>query len=166
MILHLSLALAKRLKCDLSFKKDRVAQAGREDSWSADMFRIKRGGTHALIMHDASLWPFIIDLRDCRTYEAFLKAVLINIEMSYALVAREFDGANVTVVTTKRSNRSIIGSMNNAIYLVTARVEDALAAGELIDWAEIQADLSHTPFMSLDGLFPHKAWARSAGHHL
>lgn len=52
MILHLSKALAKRLKCDLSFKDSKVAQTGREDSWSADIFRIPRAGAHALIMHD------------------------------------------------------------------------------------------------------------------
>ncbi|MEX1111642.1 MAG: hypothetical protein WEB31_07560 [Chthoniobacterales bacterium] len=166
MILHLSQAVAKRLKCNLSFNKDRVAQTGREDSWSADIFRIKRGGTHALVMHDASLWPFVIDLSDCRTYETFLKALLINIEMSYALIGRDFDGANVTVIATKRSNRSIIGSMNNAIFLLTARIGNSLAAGGRIDWAEIQADLSRTPFMSLDGIFPYKAWARLAGNPL
>ena len=163
MILHLSQALAKRLKCNLSFKHARVTQPGREDSWSADMFRIPRAGTHALIMHDASLWPIIIDLKDCRTYEAFLKALLIHIEMSYVIVGRNFDGANITVVATKRSNRSIIGSMNNAIHLVLCRVDDAIAAGEPINWPDIQAGLGQTPFMSLDGHFPHEAFARLAG---
>lgn len=166
MILHLSQALAKRLKCDLSFKEGKVAQPGREDSWSGDLFRIKRAGTHALVMHDASLWPIIIDLKDCRTYEVFLKALLINIEMSYALVGKDFDGANVTVMATKRSNRSIIGTMNNAIYLTTRRVEADMEAGTQINWAQVQSDLTRTPFMSLEGFFPDKAWARLAGHTL
>jgi hypothetical protein len=162
MILHLSQALAKRLKCSLSYQDNKIAQPGRPDAWSADLFRVPRAGTHALVMHDASLWPIIIPLQECRTYHTFLQALLIHIEMSYAAVGREFDGANVTVVATKRSNRSIIGSMNNAIYLVTSRVEYVMASGEAINWADIQANLSQTPFMSLEGFFPYKAWARVA----
>ena len=165
MILHLSQSLAKRLKCSLSYQESKIAQPGNPDAWSADLFRVPRAGTHALVMHDASLWPIIIPLHECRTYHAFLKALLIHIELSYALAGREFDGANVTVMATKRSNRSIIGSMNSAIYLVTSRVEGALAAGEEINWSEIQADLSQTPFMSLEGLFPYKAWVRVARLH-
>ena len=52
--------------------------------------------------------------------------------------------------------------MNNAIYLVTSRVEHAMAVGEEVNWADIQANLSQTPFMSLEGFFPYKAWARVA----
>ena len=165
MILHLSQALAKRLKCSLSYQESKIAQPGRPDAWSADLFRVPRAGAHALVMHDASLWPIIIPLQECPTYHTFLKALLIHIELSYAFVGREFDGADVTVVATKRCNRSIIGSMNNAIYLVTSRVEGAMTAGEEINWSDIQSDLSQTPFMSLEGFFPYKAWARVAHLH-
>jgi hypothetical protein len=166
MILHLSRALAKRLKCDLSFKESKVAQTGREDSWSADIFRIPRAGTHALIMHDASLWPLIMDLRVYKTYESFLQHLLLHIEASYMMANGDFDGANITVVATKRSNRSIIGSMNNAIYLIESYVEQAMTVDNEIDWLDVQSHLANTPFMSLPDHFPAKAFINTVGRPL
>lgn len=166
MILHLSQALAKRLKCELSFKESKVAQPGREDSWSADIFRIPRAGTHALVMHDASLWPIIMDLRHCKTYDAFLEHLLLHIEASYMMVNGDFDGANITVVATKRSNRSIIGSMNNAIYLIESYVEEAKTDNNEIDWLEVQSHLANTPFMSLAEHLPAQAFIKLVGRPL
>ncbi len=164
MILHLSHALAKRLRCDLSLKNGKVAQPGHKDSWSADIFRIRGLGSHALIMHDASLWPIILDLKECTTYEIFLKALLVNIEMSYVLVGGDFDSANISVVATKRSNRSIIGSMNNAIYLIESHVHHSREQGIPVDWADVQNNIARTPFMSLQGHFPYQAFQRIAGN--
>jgi hypothetical protein len=166
MILHLSQGLAKRLKCTLSFKDSKVAQTGREDSWSADLFRIPRLGTHALVMHDASLWPLIIDLHSHTTYESFLQRLLLHIEASYMMVNGDFDGANISVVATKRSNRSIIGSMNNAIYLIESYVEQAMAEDGEIDWLAVQSHLANTPFMSLPDHFPAKAFINTVGRPL
>lgn len=164
MILHLSHALAKRLRCDLSFKRAKIAQSGRMDSWSADLFSIRGFGSHALVMHDASLWPIVIPLKDCRTYDIFLKTLLVHIDLSYAMVGGKFDSANVSVVATKRSNRSIIGSMNNAICLIQGHVEHSRENGLSVDWADVQNSIAHTPFMSLECLFPHEAFARIAGN--
>jgi hypothetical protein len=160
MILHLSQALAKRLKCRLSLTDAKINQTGRVDSWSADIFRIPRLGTHALIMHDASLWPIILPLPGSKSYEDFLQALLFHIEASYFSVGGYFDRSNLTVIATKRSNRSIIGSMNEARFLlghyVGARMNDS---GE-VDWAAARDQLAQTPFTAVEGHFPDKRFAQ------
>jgi hypothetical protein len=160
MILHLSQALAKRLKCRLSLADAKVNQLGRVDSWSADIFRITRLGTHALIMHDASLWPIILPLAGCTRYEDFLQSLLLHIEASCLSVGGHFDRSNLSVIATKRSNRSIIGSMNEAKFLlghyVGARTDDS---GE-VDWAAARDELAQTPFTVVEGHFPDKRFAQ------
>ena len=91
MILHLSHALAKRLRCDLSLKDQKVAQPGRMDSWSAGLFQARSAGSHALVMHDSSLWPILLPLQSTKRYEDFLHDLLLHIEASYLAVGGHFD---------------------------------------------------------------------------
>jgi len=160
MILHLSQALAKWLKCRLSLADAKVNQPGRADSWSADIFRIPRLGTHALIMHDASLWPIILPLSGCKSYEDFLRTLLFHIEASYLSVRGSFDRSNLTVIATKRSNRSIIGSMNEAKFLLGHYVGDKMDDSGEVDWAAASDELAQTPFTAVEGHFPDKRFAQ------
>jgi len=56
MILHLSNALIKRLKCPISLEGTPVLQAGRLDAWSGHTFRIGRI-EHIMMMNDACKFP-------------------------------------------------------------------------------------------------------------
>jgi hypothetical protein len=82
MILHLSRSLAERLRCPLSFPETKVTQSGRMDSWSADLLRLRGFGSQTLVMHDASLWPIIVPLDGCKSYETFLPTLLFHVEAS------------------------------------------------------------------------------------
>jgi len=149
MILHLSRKLARKLRCELSFEGDKVAQTGRMDSWSADLLTLPKAGSFALVMHDASLWPIVVPLLPRMSYEVFLGALLLHIAASYAAFGANFDYANQTVVVTKRTNRRIIGSMNEAMLMVRYHAQRMFLEQGAVDWATIRADLSKTPFSSV-----------------
>ena len=166
MILHLSHALAKRLKCKLSFPGDKISQTRRMDSWSADIFSIPRIGSGILAMHDASLWPIVLPLAGCKRYENFLQALLFHIEASYLSVGGRFDRTNLIVITAKRSNRSIIGSMNEAKFLLGHLVGGMMEASGAVDWAAARDQLAQTPFTAVEGHFPDKRFARLAGKQI
>lgn len=159
MILHLSRKLARRLRCELSFEGEKVAQTGRLDSWSADLLTIPKSGSFALVMHDASLWPILVPVWTRMSYEVFLEALLLHIAASYATFGASFDCANQTVIATKRSNRGIIGSMNEAIFLMKYQAESMQREQGAVDWATIRADIARTPFSSVKGHFPDRRFA-------
>jgi len=64
------------------------------------------------------------------------------------------------VIATNRSSRSIIGSMNEAKFLlghyVGARTDDS---GE-VDWAAARDELAQMPFTAVDGHFPDRRFAQ------
>ena len=159
MILHLSHALAKRLKCKLSFAGDKISQTRRVGSWSADILQVPCTGSCILVMHDASLWPIILPLAGCKRYEDFLQALLLHIEASYLSVGGRFDRSNLTVIATKRSNRSVIGSMNEAKFLLGHHVGGMMDASGEVDWAAARDQLAQTPFTAVEGHFPDKRFA-------
>jgi hypothetical protein len=165
MILHFSRSLAKRLRCQLSFAGTAVEQPGCMDSWSADLFRLRGIGSHALVMHDASLWPIILPLEGCKRYEDFLALLLYHVEASYLATGGQFDRGNLTVVTTRRSNRRIIGSMNEAKRLLAHLVSAMFERSGDVDWSAARHQLAQTPFFAVEGLFPAKRFAQLVAEH-
>ena len=163
MILHLSRKLADRLQCKLSFERENVTQAGRIDSWSADLFSPPGHGCFGFIMHDASLFPILVPLRAKTNYEAFLGDLLQHIECAYGNVGAEFDTANQTVLLTKRSNRSIIGSMNEAIWRLGFEATMAADMKRRIDWSKTVEYIGTMPFSAVKGHFPDKRFAELVG---
>ena len=162
MVLHFSRALAERLRCPLSFPETKVAQSGRMDSWSGDLLRFRGFGTQALVMHDASLWPIIIPLDGCKSYETFLPTLLFHVEASYLAVGGRFDRTNLTVVATRRSNRSIIGSMNEAKRHLAYNVVAMKQRLGHVDWMALASQLAETPFFAVKGYLPGKRFAELA----
>jgi hypothetical protein len=144
MILHLSAALAKRLKIQLTFAKEKILQTGRADSWSADLFISRKHGKFIFVMHDASMWPILMPLKACPTYEAFLASLLRIIQQAYLSHGVSFDVANQNIIVTKRSNRSFIGYMNDAKFhldVMACQNRDAPP-----DWPSILCDIARLPF--------------------
>jgi len=163
MILHLSLKLANRLDCKLTLKDAKIVQSGRMDSWSADLLSLSRAGSFALVMHDASLWPILVPMQPRMSYDTFLSALLLHIAASYAAFGASFDYSNQTVLVTKRSNRRIIGSMNEAMFLMKHQAQSMQMEDGLVDWPAIVASVSRTPFSSVEGHFPDKRFAELVG---
>jgi len=144
MIFHLSAALAKHLKVELTFAKDKIAQPGRVDSWSADLFTSRRHGKFIFVMHDASMWPILMPLKACRTYEEFLASLLRIIQQAYLSHGVSFDVANQNIIVTKRSNRSFIGYMNDAKFHLEVMAGENRNAPP--DWPLILSDIARLPF--------------------
>ena len=163
MILHLSRKLADRLHCKLTLQDKKIVQSGRMDSWSADLLSLPRIGSFALVMHDASLWPILVPLQPRMSYETFLSALLFHIAASYAAFGASFDYANQTVLVTKRSNRRIIGSMNDAMFFMKNEAQSMQREQGSVDWPSIVARVACTPFSSVEGHFPDKRFAELLG---
>lgn len=117
MILHLSNQLAKRLKCRFSFEGMPVLQAGRLDAWSGHCFRVGRT-EHVMMMNDASLYTILLPAKGLTSIDFFLKAFLPRVSEVWQRHGSDFDPNNQEVVVLKRANRSLIGSMNDAIKAV------------------------------------------------
>jgi len=163
MILHLSRKLADRLHCKLTLQDKKIVQSGRMDSWSADLLSLPRIGSFALVMHDASLWPILVPMQPRMSYETFLSALLFHIAASYAAFGASFDYANQTVLVTKRSNRRVIGSMNEALLMIKYEAEAMHREQGAVDWPALVANIAHTPFSAVEGHFPDRQFAKLLG---
>ena len=137
LIIHASRDFAKRYKCEMSLPGEKVAQTGRPDSWSAHFIRIGRKPL-ALMMHDATLWTIIIPATGVTTLPKFLGIFLDRVAGIWASYGATFDPANQQVLFFPRSNRSAIGSMNDAVSMM--HFAERLAAEEKKppDWGELE----------------------------
>ena len=114
-------------------------------------------------MHDASLWPILVPLQPRLSYETFLSALLLHIAASYAAFGASFDYSNQTVLVTKRSNRRIIGSMNDAMFFMKNEAQSMQREQGSVDWPSIVARVARTPFSSVEGHFPDRRFAELLG---
>jgi hypothetical protein len=117
MILHLSAKLAKRLKCEISWQGAAVLQSGRIDSWSGDCLRIGRV-QHLLMMNDHCLYSILLRAKGMNSLAAFLTAFLPRVAEVWQNHGAEFDPSNQEILVLKRANRSLIGSMNDAVRMI------------------------------------------------
>jgi len=114
MIIHASKDFAKRFKCELSGAGQTVLQAGRLDAWSGHVFRVRRI-SFTLLMNDATLYSIIIPTTGLTTLPALLKVFLPRVSRLWAMHGASLDPDNQSVMVLPRSNRSLIGSMNEAV---------------------------------------------------
>lgn len=156
MVLHFSSALAKKLRVHLSFKNRPISQMGREDSWSADIIKVNGKESMVLVMHDASQWPILIPIEGCRTYEKFITLLMIMLGGNCRACNKPFDHENQQILLTRRTNRTLIGYMNDAKRCASFTAEAQLEANGTINWSQIIHSLANTPYRSKDGFFtPH-----------
>jgi hypothetical protein len=153
MILHLSAALAKRLGVKLSFADKPVLQPGRKDAWSADILKVQGRERMVLVMHDASQWPILMPIESCVTYEAFVQTLMIFMSGNYMSFHKPFDHDNQEIILTRRTNRTLIGYMNEAKRCAELKAIMHLENRQSINWSEITDSLITTPYNSKDGFF-------------
>jgi hypothetical protein len=159
LILHASRAFVKRYRCDLSLEGRPVEQGGLINSWSGHFIRV--GPTPlVLMMNDATLWSIIIPVKGVTAFPVFLPILLERIEEVWNGHGASFDAGNQMVGVFRRTNRSLIGSMNEAVRLLRFDAEDARAGGIEPDWREFESDLNNTPFMAMNPSFPIDAMAQ------
>lgn len=161
-IIHASHAFAKRYRCPLSLPGEKVAQPGRLDAWSAHFVRIGRKPV-VMMMNDASFWSIILPATGLTTLEKLLPVFFDRVAEVWSANGVDFDAANQSVLFFLRSNRSLIGSMNDAIRMIRFADEHARDAGEEMDWPNMENDLNGMPYGALPDTFPDVALAKLLG---
>ena len=148
--IHASKAFVERFGCAVSLPKDKPVQTPSIDGWSGDLLKVPRAGQVAVMMHDASLGTLIVPLKGVRRFEEFLPLFLQRVVELWEAVGATFDPANQQVMILRRTNRSLIGSLNNAKELIGFTAFDQMERGEPIDWNEAQGLINGTPFSAID----------------
>ncbi|NLT69535.1 MAG: hypothetical protein GXX91_02420 [Verrucomicrobiaceae bacterium] len=147
-LIHASRDFAKHYRCQLSLPGEKVPQAGRLDSWSAHFVQIGRNPA-AVMMNDATLWAILIPATGITTLETFLPLFLGRVAEVWAAHGAEFNPLHQSLAFFSRSNRSLIGSMNDAILQVRRTEELARLEGLPMDWAKIESNLNGMPYGAL-----------------
>ena len=148
MIIHSSKDFVKRYKCRLSTLAGNTPQPGKMTSWSAHFFRV--GPTPlVLFMHDASLWPILIEVKGVTKLEVLLPLFLERVMDLFRAHEHVFDNQNQSVIFMSRSNRSLIGSMNDAIQLIRIHVEEIRGEGGEVSWLGLDSCIMDTPFSAI-----------------
>jgi hypothetical protein len=149
MIIHASKDFSKRFKCEVSGEGHTVLQTGRLDAWSGHVFRIGRI-SFVLLMNDATLYAIIIPAKGLTTLPALLKVLLAHISDLWARHGATFDPENQTVIVLPRTNRSLIGSMNEAVKCLRFFHDVPEFAGPPFDLSRIEARLNDTFYKAIN----------------
>ena len=155
-IIYASAFFVKRLKCTVSLSSDKLTQTRTMEGWSGDILKVACAGEAAVMMHDASLAVIIVPLKGVRRFEEFLLSFLRSEAELWKTLGATFDEANQNVLVLRRSNRSLIGSLNNAKQFIEFTVVDQLDDSKPIDWNEAQRFINQTPFAVIGYEFPLK----------
>jgi len=113
MVIHASAKFTKRLKCEVSLPNRRHFQSIKLHSWSGDIVRAYGVGDCAVMMNDASFSIVVIPLKGL-TFEKFLPIFLQRAARLFIQAGGSLETQNQTVVILRRTDRSLIGSMNGA----------------------------------------------------
>lgn len=149
MVIHASKDFEKRFKCDVSMKGQTVLQAGRLDAWSAHCFKIGRKSA-LLFMNDASLYSVLVPAAGLHGFHAALEILLERVARIWARNGASFDPGNQSVIVLPRSNKSLIGSMNEAIRCVTCKHEYRYGCDPNVEWITYENGLNDMPYKALD----------------
>lgn len=148
MIIHASKEFAKRFKCKVSGTGHTVLQTGRPDAWSAHCFNIDRRSA-VLFMNDATLYSVIFAPTGLKDFESVLAVFLAKVAAKWSLEGADFDAMNQSVIVLPRSNKSLMGSMNDAIRCLTIRYQHVFDHDQDPDWSDYEPGLNATPYKAI-----------------
>lgn len=154
-IIHASRDFAKRFRCDLSLAGEKVEQAGRLDAWSGHLTRVNRKPI-LMMMNDACLWSIILPAAGLTTLEKFLPVFLERVAEVWISHGVAFDPSNQSVVFLSRTNRSLIGSMSDAVAKIRFVEEAYRFDGKPMNWREMEDYLNRMPYGALNYYHPDK----------
>jgi hypothetical protein len=139
-----------------------VIQAGRLDAWSGHCFRIGRI-EHVIMMNDASLYTILMPARGLTSIDSFLEAFLPRVAEVWHRFDTEFDTQNQQVIVLKRTNRSLIGSMNDAIQSAKFHFEYASEEGHSFGPTDVEQRLNMIPYKALQYTAPFRLLPKLLG---
>ena len=147
-LLHVSAAFEKKFRCPVSFADERPEQTGGMDAWSCHFFRIGRREV-VMAMHDASLFTLILPTAGMKGFDGFLMRLIERIAEEWTRYDLPFDPDNQTVMVVRRSDKSRIGSMNDAINLIRFYHERARDNGTDLNLSDMERRSNETPYKTL-----------------
>jgi len=159
MILRASAAFTKRFKCDLSHKGERLPQERRLDAWSCHFVRIGRKPL-VVAMNDATLYTLIFPVTGVKGFPELWLRMLGRIAEVWMRHGAEFDPDNQSVMVLPRTDRSLIGSMNDAVGLIRFYDENARDEGKELDLMEMEWRSNETPYKALGYENPERLLAK------
>ena len=159
MILRASAAFTKRFKCQLSHEGERLPQARRLDAWSCHFVRTGRKPL-VVAMNDATLYTLIFPVTGVKGFPELWMRMLGRIAEVWMKHGAEFDPNNQTVIVLPRTDRSLIGSMNDAVGLIRFYDDRARAGREELDLADMERRSNMTPYKALGFEHPESLLAR------
>jgi hypothetical protein len=162
MILRASAAFTERFKCQLSHEGERLPQERRLDAWSCHFVRIGRKPL-VVAMNDATLYTLIFPVTGVKGFPELWLRMLGRIAEVWMKHGAEFDPHNQSVIVLPRTNRSLIGSMNDAVAMI--RFYDDLAKVECVelDLADMESRSNMAPYKALGYEHPDRLLARMLG---
>ena len=101
-------------------------------------------------MHDASLWPILFEVKGVTKLEDLLPLFLERVMDLFRAHEHVFDAKNQSLIFLPRSNRSLIGSMNDAINTLKFHAQDFQSMGKTNIWLGLEAFIVKTPFSAID----------------
>jgi hypothetical protein len=148
MVIHASAKFATRLKCAVSLSNRRHVQTIKIDSWSGDIVGAYGVGDFAVMMNDASFSVVVVPLKGLKTFDQFLEVFLPRAARLFIQAGSSFETRNRTVIVLRRTDRSLIGSMNGAKREARYEIESHFANDE-IDWNQVEDHLNQIPFSAI-----------------
>jgi hypothetical protein len=153
LLLHVSARFARLFRCELGGESYAEKSAGILANWSVDVCSVSRLGRFVLFCEEDSLFTFVIS----SGYSRSLAPVLEGFHSRREELARELGLSALapfsftTLRFGKRTNRHIIGSQNDVIYLLRGYLEEAAPPLEGDQLRKAEDSLNHAP-MSYFGM--------------
>lgn len=160
MILRVSAAFAKQFKCLVSHAGENVPQERRLDAWSCHFIRVRRKPL-VVVMNDATLYTLILPVAGVKGFPDLWLKLLGRIGEVWTRHGVDFDPNNQAVVLLSRTNRSLIGSMNDATLLIRIYDDDAREEKAELDLMEMEARSNQTPYKVLEYGSPERRMAEA-----
>lgn len=150
MIIHASAEFVKHFKCRVSHPGRPVTHQRSTDSWSAHVVDL-RGKKLVLLMNDMTLYALVIPLDKGLTFDEFVLRFFKRILIEWDLRGMALSDTDLSILVLKRSNRQLIGCMNDTAKRLAVLAE----SGEAEDnWTRIEIILNDTPFTLLKNKSP------------
>ena len=148
MIIFTSRAFSEKFKSGKATKGVSILQGVTKDGWSAHLFKI--GRAHASIfMNDAALFSILIPTKGIQDLDDLLRCFSARLEEFHLSLGLPFYAPD-RILFLPRSNRSRIGSMNDAIqYMKHVHALRPEGCSE-VDWTDLEARINRIPFKAID----------------
>jgi hypothetical protein len=127
------------------------------DSWSGDLLRIQPFGVVAVMMNDLTLKTIVLPLKGVKCFDQFLPVFLQRVAVVMNRRREIVNTQNLTVMVMGRSNRRLIGSMNEAKLMIREEAEAQRLSNEKPDYFALELAINDCPFSILKYRTPDEA---------